>query len=382
MVLRTEALYQNRIIGIEYIYTILNGDQINIPEKLEWLRQKGQNNELFCPCGCGANLIVVAGDKQKKEQHFRIKENGSDKECNYKAEGKESVDSKIVLKCWLDENIETKDIEPRVPIYAINNSNRKYEYTFLSRKSGIAVNYCFNRVNLSDEKMEIIDDNGKNITVIHVVDSSNGGTARQYPENMMKVQNRQGYCLLLTNEGRDYHKSKLKVVYYDQDVNGYWKELCIADGLLSDYKIINNKILFRDEDIASLLQNEKTSFEQSKLEIENKKKLVEKEQAEAVERQRKLKEQEEKEAAAEEEKFKKNLKATLIHSNEPVVDKNGNRYLFCSLCQQALPFPSFNKYGIPGYLNVGACKECEAKNKDKPNIYAFIRQELKKISKL
>ena len=66
MAQRTVALYKDKYIGIETIYTVVNGRQINIPEKLRELRARSRNNELFCPCGCGANLILVAGDKKLK----------------------------------------------------------------------------------------------------------------------------------------------------------------------------------------------------------------------------------------------------------------------------------------------------------------------------
>lgn len=45
----------------------INGHQINIPDRLKNLREKSRNNKLFCPCGCGANLILVAGDKNLRE---------------------------------------------------------------------------------------------------------------------------------------------------------------------------------------------------------------------------------------------------------------------------------------------------------------------------
>lgn len=35
MAQRTVALYKERYIGIETIYTVVNGQQINIPEKLK-----------------------------------------------------------------------------------------------------------------------------------------------------------------------------------------------------------------------------------------------------------------------------------------------------------------------------------------------------------
>ena len=47
MAQRTEAIYQGRTIGIESIYTVIDGKQINIPEKLNWVREKSRNGELF-----------------------------------------------------------------------------------------------------------------------------------------------------------------------------------------------------------------------------------------------------------------------------------------------------------------------------------------------
>ena len=103
MIARPTCLYNGEIIGIESIYTVINGKQINIPEKLESLREKGRKRLLFCPCGCGANLTVVAGDRNLRDQHFRIL-NGTDSDrCTYVAEGQNSINSKVVIKCWLDD---------------------------------------------------------------------------------------------------------------------------------------------------------------------------------------------------------------------------------------------------------------------------------------
>ena len=103
MAQRTEAIYNGKSIGIESIYTVIGDKQINIPEKLNWLREKSKKGELFCPCGCGANLILVAGDRNLREQHFRIKDSDTELECTAVTEGKTSIESKIVLKCWLDD---------------------------------------------------------------------------------------------------------------------------------------------------------------------------------------------------------------------------------------------------------------------------------------
>ncbi len=111
-------------------------------------------------------------------------------------EGKTSVDSKIVLKCWLDDNLHAEDLESRVPISAVSNSARKYEFSFMSRNAGIALNYCHDRVKLSDEKLSILEENSNGIHIIHVVDFLNGGSDGQYPEGLMKIQTKQGYLLL------------------------------------------------------------------------------------------------------------------------------------------------------------------------------------------
>ena len=104
MAQRTVALCDGKYIGIETIYTVIKDRQINILEKLKELRAKSQINELFCPCGCGTNLILVAGDKNLREQHFREKIGTGHYEFNMPTEGKTSVDSRVDLKKCVDKN--------------------------------------------------------------------------------------------------------------------------------------------------------------------------------------------------------------------------------------------------------------------------------------
>ena len=98
MAQRTVCLCDGKYIGIESIFTVVNGQQINIPEKLKELRLKSQNNELFCPCGCGAKLILVAGDRNLREQHFRLKDGTYESKCHIVTEGKTSV---ISINCLM-----------------------------------------------------------------------------------------------------------------------------------------------------------------------------------------------------------------------------------------------------------------------------------------
>ncbi len=40
----------------------------------------------------------------------------------------------------------------------------------------------------------------------------------------MKIQKRQGYCLLLNVDGADYSKAELTVVYYEKNADGVWEK--------------------------------------------------------------------------------------------------------------------------------------------------------------
>ena len=41
----------------------------------------------------------------------------------------------------------------------------------------------------------------------------------------MKIQKRQGYCLLLNVDGADYLKAELIVVYYAKNADGVWEKV-------------------------------------------------------------------------------------------------------------------------------------------------------------
>ncbi len=267
MAQRTVCLYEGNYIGIETIFTIVNGKQINIPDKLEELREKSRKNQLFCPCGCGANLILVAGDKNLREQHFRLKESELYKECRAVYESKTSIESKIVLKCWLVDNMGDANIRTRVPINTVDDLDRKYEFTFLLEKKKIALSYYNDRAGLSDEKLDILENNSLGIKVIYVLDNSNSGANGQYPEGVMKVQKRQGYCLFLTIKDSDYYAAKMKVVFYAQDIDKLWEEVIVTEDFLSNYTMDSNGTIMNSlHDIQELVQSNKDKY--SKLQEE------------------------------------------------------------------------------------------------------------------
>lgn len=406
MAQRTVALCNGKYIGIESIFTVIDGKQINIPDKLKDLRRKSQNNELYCPCGCGANLVLVAGDKNLREQHFRIKDSEYEKECQLVTEGRTSVDSKIVLKCWLDDNLHATDLESRVPICSLSDSNRRYEFTFISRERRIALNYSHERINLSDEKLSILEENANGIRIIHIVDFMNGGAEGQYPEALMKIQERQEYCLLLSVDGIDYDLAEMQAVFYATDIDGLWQEVEFANGLLKDYRIGNHGLItYKGQSLEELLATSRQSFQDSieaekarreeakrqreaylKQQAEEEERRKEerqkqheawleqqrKEAEEAEERRKQLAEQrriEEAKKAEEkrqrEEEFKRNLESGLDQQVTQVRDAAGNRWIRCEFCGKIAKESEFVSYGGAGRVNLGTCKDCSANKKDR-----------------
>ena len=402
MALRSICLCDGKIIGIETIFTVINGMQINIPEKVEALRKKSRNNELFCPCGCGANLTLVAGDRNLREQHFRLKEGQSDKDCKFISEGSESIYSKIVLKCWLDDNYPGTDIEARVPICAVDDTNRRYEITLLARNRQLAISYCYNRANLSDEKLNILDENAAGIRIHYISDIQNTGMFLQYPEMMMKIQKRQGYCLFLelaydSSQMVSYPKSKLKAIFYYRHNEGLWEELEIVSDLISSFSFSDNgDLLYSGTSLRALkgqceqqyvkeLEKRRLAWEneqaQRRIEQEQRQKESELRQQEylaqqekqkgiAAEAEKKRQERIEAERKAREERekaikecTKEKIDAVIDNDQDnPYYDPAGNRWVRCEYCGQIFTEGHFISHGGANHVNLGKCKDCNKKS--------------------
>lgn len=416
---RTEALYNGEIIGIESIYTVIDGKQINIPDKLKSLRAKSRADQLFCPCGCGTNLILVAGDKNLREQHFREKNSDETPGCKYKAEGKRSIYSKIVLKCWLEDKLKADDIEARVPICDVLDTERRYEFSFLVKSLKLAVSYCRGRENLSEEKLSLIERYKSDNRVIYIVDSTNAGSDGQFPEGLMKVQDRQGYYLLLNIDGYDYYKATLRTCFSDKDLKGIWQEVEFANDRLCDFDIddIFGIICPDGRPLFKWYSKKKAEF-QAKIEAERKRRAeeearrireAEKQRLEAerraeefrrrmanAERVRKQREEEERlaqeererkrqeeERLAQEERERKLREEALekekereqfeLHKDElfqqqekPVYSPDGVRLYKCSSCGKIGPDGDFSMRGGVNRLNLGFCKECMRKQVNTP----------------
>ena len=394
MVQRSVCLCDGKYIGIESIFTVIDGKQINIPDKLSALRTRSRKGELFCPCGCGANLILVAGDRNLRAQHFRLKDSARQHECTAETERSHSIYSKIVLKCWLDEKLNVSDVETRVPICLVGDTARKYEFSFVSRTSKLAVSYSCNRANLSDEKMEILRANSSGIRLIYIVDALNSCGNGQYPEALMKVQERQGYCLLLDVEEMEYSTAKLSAVFYAQDCTGLWREIEFAAGALREFSISEyGRLLYQNAPLAALCEWKKSEFErevqQEKIRREQQmKELLERPEREQKqrpkrtqtlpvrrpqntksERQRAMEklvhEKEEAGRRAQkkqrEEAFRQTLTEQLYQQETQVIDPDGNRWVKCRYCGRVDKTTAFSSYGGRGSVNLGTCKICDRK---------------------
>lgn len=394
MVQRSVCLCDGKYIGIESIFTVIDGKQINIPDKLSALRTRSRKGELFCPCGCGANLILVAGDRNLRAQHFRLKDSARQHECTAETERPHSIYSKIVLKCWLDEKLNVSDVETRVPICLVGDTARKYEFSFVSRTSKLAVSYSCNRANLSDEKMEILRANSSGIRLIYIVDALNSCGNGQYPEALMKVQERQGYCLLLDVEEMEYSTAKLSAVFYAQDCTGLWREIEFAAGALREFSISEyGRLLYQNAPLAAMCEWKKSEFErevqQEKIRREQQmKELLERPEREQKqrpkrtqtlpvrrpqntksERQRAMEklvhEKEEAGRRAQkkqrEEAFRQTLAEQLNQQETQVIDPDGNRWVKCRYCGRVDKTTAFSSYGGRGSVNLGTCKICDRK---------------------
>ena len=430
MAIRTKCLYQDKIIGIESIYTAINGKQINIPDKVERLRELGRRELLFCPCGCGANLILVAGDKNLKEQHFRIKHSDEKEyDCKVNYEGEESLKSKIILKCWLEDKLKKSDLLCEVPAYQVDDTDRKYEYTVYDSDNKVGIGYWRYRANITDKKISILNTNATK--VIYIVGDNNEGSTGQYPEFMMKVQKSQGFNLYLSvNDDGLYDSSILFVSYFVKDIDGEWNELDIAEDYISLFDISNSgRLSYNGTDIDILVQKSLNDFNaeqeiikqariidaqekvkraeeerlereriaaqreaerirrqkeweerQEQIRIENEKRQEElKKQAEEKKRQEEL-------AKVEEEKkrqrFEAEIEILMDQQETQVRDPDGNRWIKCEICGKIATDEAFSSYGGPNHINLGVCKECEKKGLRKSVIISMpVREPKKKIDK-
>lgn len=377
MALRTECVYNGKKIGIESIFYISNGKQINIPDKLEVLRRLGREKQLFCPCNCGANLIVVAGERMQKEQHFRLHpDNADNPNCSYKSESAESINNKMIIMGWLKDKLPEEQIETRIPIRAVSNSTRKFEFSFLCTNRNLALVYSHDSNYLTDEKLECFDAHKQDKNIIYIFDSSNMNKTNQYPEYLMKVQDRQEYCLFLSKE-KATNIPLLTALFYFKDLDGLWHYSRLCFGKLDDYSFnAANSLLFKNQKLADLLSEKnnaihnwlntetirraKEAEEQERKALEEKQRLEEFERIETI---RKSKLEAERKVYEAEERKREQERINLIEAKGLLFDQNGRRIYKCRECGFVGRSDYFSTCGGVGKENEGLCDTCFRRSK-------------------
>lgn len=304
--MRSYCLHNGNYVDIAEIYEVRDGKQINIPEKLKYYRKISNNRQLFCPCGCGEVVILVAGDKNLRKQHFRLLRKFTNSNCEYQEESDISIKSKIMLKCWLSKNLQAMEheIKYRVPISQLVQNGRRYELSMYSEDYDIGIVYHKYAFNIFREKTELLSEYMKS-KIIYVTRIENEETKGQYPEHMMHIQEAQGYCFYLnmTSEAL-YEEVKAKVSIYAKTRYGLWKNLDVCQGMLDDFELcVDGTMVYKGELISDLVDKRKKTFQ-----IDQERELEQIKKREEEERLRKEKERQELEESVKQEEEKRKQK--------------------------------------------------------------------------
>lgn len=303
---RSYCLYNDNYVDIAEIYEVRDGKQINIPEKLKYYRKLSDSRQLFCECGCGEVVILVAGDRNLRKQHFRLVHKFVNSKCVHQEESDISIKAKIMLKCWLTKNFPVMEhgIKYRVPISRLAESNRKYELTMYSEDYNIGIIYNKHSNSIFEEKVELLSEYVKS-KIIYVTRIENEETDGQYPEHMMRIQEAQGYCFYLDLDKESlYEEVEAKVSIYEKTHRGLWNVLDVCNGMLDDFGLNTDGLLvYKDELVSDLVDKTRNRFQtDQEYELEQIRKRKEeewlrqeKERLERAERERLRQEKERKE---------------------------------------------------------------------------------------
>ncbi len=262
--MRSYCLHNGNYVDIAEIYEVKAGKQINIPEKLRHYRTLSNNRELLCPCGCGAVVVLVAGDKNLRRQHFRLLHNFANSYCEYQEESEISIKSKIMLKCWMSKNLPEMErgIKYRIPISRLVENKRRFELSLYSEDYDIGIIYNKYLSNILEEKVDLLSEYMKS-KIIYVTRMENEETKGQYPEHMMRIQEAQGYCFYLDmNEKTLYEEVVAKVSFYGKTYNGFWEKISVCNGKLDEFGLrTDGSIIYKGEPVSDLVSQHKKIFQ-------------------------------------------------------------------------------------------------------------------------
>lgn len=254
-------LEDGTILPIESIYTVVNGDQINIPTELERVRKLSNERKLFCTCGCGNNLILKASQQALVRQHFAMRKKSGGIDCKESGETYTTVASRIALKCWLDDmffNGETSDVGINLPFSKLVPDGRHFEFSLLSQSQKIGLVYARESIDLELERLDYLYKQDL-VTTLVVTDIRNRDCKGQYPECTMRQQKVQGYCFFL-NVASEYRYSSACVSFYKKNYRGYWQEIRVCEGRLRDFSFEDGELCYMMAPVKHLLTESLDAF--------------------------------------------------------------------------------------------------------------------------
>lgn len=361
MIRRSTCVFEGRIIGIERICTQINGKIEYVESEKEELRILSREKKLFCPCGCGNNLNLVAGDIRRP--HFKIQDTPGAKKCLVVEESAVSVWSRIILKAWFDTKLKSDKIETRVPINRICDSNRKFEYSLYDFENKIGLCYWYDKSNIESIKVDVLERNIDVKRILYISDIHNSHS--NYPDLklMLKVQEKQGYLLYLSlDEEDEYEDAYLVIRAFVGTYTGGWKQIAVKSDKLDSFNITSNgELIYQEQFVSKLVKDaveqykadEIKRIEERRAKDEERRKLQEIIEAQAeIERKKRKQAKEQKEA--------EEIAGYDFEQNEiPIYDTKGNRLLKCSYCGKKAVKKNNFYYHDKKNINTGACWNCQ-----------------------
>ena len=87
----------------------------------------------------------------------------------------------------------------------------------------------------------------------------------------MRIQERQGYNIILHVDSDDYYKAKFSITYNIKDIDGLWKTLQVVSDSLSNIEIDpNNKLIYKNQLVEDIVNLKKIEFAKEQEEIRKK----------------------------------------------------------------------------------------------------------------
>lgn len=250
--MKTECIYvdddrRERILYIDELVTVeYSNDEIhymnNDSRLFREVRRASREHRLFCTCGCGGNLQLVAGDKSTTtHRFFRNYMDSANANCCYD-ESPLTQKSKILLRTWLNQTLQ-RDLQNDIPIAEINKGNRRYELTYYAQAYDFGLVYANEAKNIPFEKIQELDEY-REMHILYLSDIHNLLQSGQLPVHQIDMQDKQGFCLFLKiadPEKEEYLLSDATLVctYYIREYldHGIWISLPVLEDSITAFSI-------------------------------------------------------------------------------------------------------------------------------------------------